>query len=173
MFCHLNYNLDKKTFRNYFFKNFSKAQHHKTVNSEIKFWIKLFDVNDITDPVIKELNLEGLDILPRFSFQLKNTRLTPHIDIDRIVGINLNLMEQLPTIHLNNVPYEYDAALVDVGTKLHSVEPMPSHRLVLKLAIRNPWEEIYSRLKDKNLLKTFDDLYKSHLRDQDRKFVKM
>ena len=173
MFCHLNYNLDKKTFRDYFFQNFSKARHHKTAGSEIKFWLKLFDGKELTDPVISQLNLQGLNVLPRFSYQLRNTRLDPHIDIDRIVGINLNLMEQIPTIHLNGVAYEYEAALIDVGTKLHSVEPMPVDRLVLKLAIRNPWDEIYSRLKEYNLLATYDDSYRSHLRIQDAHLVKL
>ena len=173
MFCHLNYRLDKKTFRNYFFENFSKARHHKTAGSEIKFWLKLFDGKEITDPLVKQLNLQGLDVLPRFSYQLKNTRLDPHIDIDRIVGINLNLMEQIPTIHLNGIPYAYEAALIDVGTKLHSVEPLPVDRLVLKLAIRNPWEEIYSRLKEYNLLETYTDAYESHLSIHDVHLVKL
>lgn len=173
MFCHLNYTLDKKIFRDYFFKNFFRAHHHKTSGSEIKSWIKLFSVEEITDPIIKELNLEGLNILPRFSYQLKNTRLNPHIDIDRIVGINLNLTDETPTIHLGHIPYEYEAALIDVGTKLHSVEPMPYDRLVLKLAIRNPWDEIYFRLKEKNLIKTFADSYQSYLRDQDKQLVKI
>jgi hypothetical protein len=173
MFCHLNYNLDKKTFRDYFFENFSKARHHKTAGSELKFWLKLFADKEVTAKIIKDLNLEGLNIIPRFSYQLKNTRLVPHIDIDRIVGINLNLMEQRPTIHINGFPLEYEAALIDVGTKLHSVEPMPIDRLVLKLAIKDPWEEIYSRLKEKNLLKTYADSYCSNLREQDKHLVKL
>jgi hypothetical protein len=173
MFCHLNYNLDKKTFRDYFFQNFSKAHHHKTAGSEVTFWLKLFDGKELTDPLIRQLNLQGLNVLPRFSYQLRNTRLDPHIDIDRIVGINLNLMEQPPTIHINSVAYEYEAALIDVGTKLHSVEPMSADRLVLKLAIRNPWKEIYSRLKERNLLATSDDSYRSCLRIQDAHLVKL
>jgi hypothetical protein len=173
MFCHLNYNLDKKAFRDYFFKNFSRATHHKTAHSELTFWIKLFNVNEMTDSVIEDLNLTGFDISPRFSYQLKNTRLSYHIDIDRIVGININLMELPATIHLYGNPYEYEAALIDVGTKLHSVEPVEHDRLVLKLAIRNPWNEIYSRLKDKNLLDTSLDSYKSELSEYEKHLVKI
>lgn len=173
MFCHLNYNLDKKAFRDYFFKNFSKAKHHKTAKSELTFWLKLFNVNEMTDPVIEDLNLTGLNILPRFSYQLKNTRLSPHIDIDRIVGININLIDIPTTIHMYGKPYEYETALIDVGTKLHSVEPIAYERLVLKLAIRNPWNEIYSRLKDKNLLITSMDNYNSELKDCEKHLVKL
>lgn len=173
MFCHLNYNFDKTFLRSYFFKNFNKARHHKTEKSELRFWYKLFDCNNITDPIINDLNLQELNILPRFSFQLKNTRLYPHIDIDRIVAVNLNLMPEIATIHLNGIAHEYEAALIDVGSKLHSVEPVDNFRLVLKLAIRNPWEEIYSRLKSKNLLKTFHDSYESILRESDKHLVKL
>jgi hypothetical protein len=127
----------------------------------------------MTDTVIEDLNLTGFDISPRFSYQLKNTRLSYHIDIDRIVGININLMELPATIHLYGNPYEYEAALIDVGTKLHSVEPVEHDRLVLKLAIRNPWNEIYSRLKDKNLLNTSLDSYKSELSEYEKHLVKI
>lgn len=173
MFCHLNYTLDKKIFRDYFFENFSKARHHKTAGSELPFWYKLFGIEDLTKEIIVDLNLGGLQVLPRFSYQLKNTRLGPHIDIDRIVGINLNLMDQPLVIHINGKPYEYDSALIDVGTKLHSVEPIVEDRLVLKLAIRNSWADIYSRLKEKNCLKTFEDSYVSHLREEDKHLVKL
>jgi hypothetical protein len=165
--------LNKVFFRDYFFKNIHNARHHKTDGSELTFWLKLFDTNEVTDSIIEDLNLKGLNVLPRFSYQLKNTKLNPHIDIDRIVGINLNLMEEPATIHINNVPYEYEAALIDVGTKLHSIEPISTNRLVIKLAIRNQWDEIYCRLKEKNLLKTSADTYISHLRKEDIHLVKL
>ena len=70
-------------------------------------------------------------------------------------------------------PYEYETALIDVGTKIHSVEPIEHDRLILKLAIRNPWDEIYSRLKDKNLLSTSLDFYKSELNDSEKHLVRI
>lgn len=173
MFCHLNYKLDKEFYRNFFFDNFSKAKHHKTKGSEILYWLKLFPENLFTAKLIDDLNLNGLNILPRFSYQLPFTRLYRHIDIDRIVGINFNLMDDIATIHINNVPYAYEAALIDVGTKIHSVEPIETMRLVLKLAIRNPWDVVYFRLKEKNLLATFADDYISVLEDKDKDMVKL
>lgn len=173
MFCHLKYKLDKELLRKHFFENFSKAMHHKTAKSEIKFWYKMFYENEVTEPIIQELNLKDLDIIPRFSYQLKNTRLPLHIDIDRIVGINLNLLDTPVTIHINGRPYEYEAALIDVGTKLHSVEPISNDRLVLKLAIRNSWEEVYSRLKSADLLKTFNDTYVSILPESQKHLVRL
>ena len=173
MFCHLNYNFDKLKLRDYFFDNFDKAKHHKTAGSELKFWIKLFDNSECVNQIIDDLNLFDLNVIPRFSFQYKNTRLFTHIDIDRIIGINLNLMEEPATIHINNKPYQYESALIDVGSKVHSVEPIKKDRLVLKFAIRNSWNEVYSRLKTKNLLRTISDDYESILKEEDLKFVRL
>lgn len=175
MFCHLNYSVDKSFLRSYFFDNFDKAKHHKTPFSEIPYWLKLFDMGGTVDSVISDLGLTGLNILPRYSFQYKNTRLYEHIDIDRIVGININLMDDhVATIHINHVPYEYECALVDVGSVLHSVESVPFDRLVLKLAIRESWSQVYSRLKSKKLIadSSCDD-YISVLTEENKKFVKI
>jgi hypothetical protein len=175
MFCHINYQVDKKLLREYFFNNFSRARHHKTAFSEWPFWFKLFNSPLVVDPVVKDLGLNGLNVLPRFSFQSKNTRLPPHIDIDRIVGVNINLMdEQTPSIHIRGKPYEYECALIDVGSKIHSVEPADYDRLVLKLAFREPWERIYGILKANQMISSSDlDDYESILPEEDKKFVKI
>jgi hypothetical protein len=112
--------------------------------------------------------------MPRFSYQLKNTRLNSHIDIDRIVGINLNLMsDHIATIHLQNVAYEYECALIDVGSIVHSVERVPFDRLVLKLAIRESWDKIYTILKEKNMIINPCNEYVSILKDNDRHMVRL
>ena len=36
---------------------------------------------------------------------------------------------------------------------MHGVEKDPNNRLILKFCLRHPWEEIYERLSDKNLIK--------------------
>lgn len=172
MFCQLDYSLDKIYYRDYFFQNISRAQHHKNEASELKFWFKMYGIGDLTKNIISDLNLQGLNIIPRFSYQLKNTRLPPHIDLDKIVGININLMDVAAVIHVQGMPYSYECALIDVGTKLHSVEPTGEDRLVLKLAIRAEWAEIYARLKCKNLLLTHADDYVSVLEEKDKKLVK-
>jgi hypothetical protein len=152
MFCPIQYKFKKKELREEFFKNFHKARHHKTSGSEYKFWLKWFDCGPLVKEVIEDLNLANMNINPRYSFQQKNTRLPPHIDIDRIVGININLLEKPAVIHVNYKPHAYECALIDVGANVHSVEPYPTDRLVLKLAIREPWNDILQRLKDKGLV---------------------
>ena len=175
MFCHINYNVNKKLLREYFFSNFLKAKHHKTSGSEIFYWLKLFSGEELINPIIIDLGLDGLNVLPRFSFQYKNTILPEHIDIDRIVGININLMEDnIPTIHMNGVAYEYECAILDVGSKVHSVESAEYDRLVLKLAFREPWNKIYDILRYKNLILSSEcDRYQSILLEHDKKFVKI
>ena len=101
----------------------------------------------------KELGLEEMNVSPRFSYQFANTRLPTHVDIDNIVGLNMNLMDDhVPDIHLNNRPYFYECMLVDVGGIKHSVESVPYARLIFKLAIREPWAKIYNALKNKGLV---------------------
>jgi hypothetical protein len=170
MFCHISYNVNKKLLRDYFFDNFSEARHHKTAGSEIPYWLKLFSGKELIDPIICDLGLSGLNVMPRFSFQYKNTLLPKHIDIDRIVGININLMEdQRPTIHINGDEYHYECALIDVGSKIHSIEPESYDRLVLKLAFREPWDRIYNILRSKELVEYSE--YESILEDRDKVFV--
>lgn len=167
MFCHLKYRLDKEFYRNYFFDNMDRAETHKQYGKELDYWIKLFRSEEVTDKVVEELNLNGLNVYPRFSYQKKNTLLPKHIDEERIVGINLNLLDVKPVIHLYDEPYEYEAAMIDVGAIPHSVEPFEHDRLVLKLAVREPWSLIYERLKEKDLLETYKEDYVSSIKTKD------
>lgn len=172
MLCHINYNADKQLLREYFFSNYDRARHHKTAASEIPYWLKLFGCDDIVNPVLEDLGLTGLYCLPRFSYQLRDTQLPRHIDIDRIIGININLMDDhIPTIHMDGTAYEYQCALLDVGAVIHSVEPAPYDRLVLKFAFREPWEKIYGILRDRNLVEEYK--YQSVLTDENKKFVRL
>ena len=173
MFCHLNYHFDKQSLREWYYNNQHLARHHKNQYSEVKHWFKLFEYDDTVKKIIDELGISEFNVSPRFSFQEKNTRLPLHIDIDRIVGINLNLMDQPATIHIEGKPYQYEAALIDVGTKIHSVEPVSTDRLILKLAIRASWSVIYQTLLNRNYIN--DDLqeYQSTLLEQHRRWVKI
>jgi len=101
------------------------------------------------------------------------------IDEDRIVAINLNLLDEAPEIILENKTYGYENALIDVGTKIHSVIAKDKPRLVLKYAIRNKWEDIYNVLDRKGLIdhtKTYLDnpnyeLYESKFIPFDKQFI--
>lgn len=167
MFCLIDYPVEKKKLRDYFFANWNRAKHHKTAGSELTYWYKLFNVNDVVSPIIRDLGLTGMNNKPRFSFQYKDTRLPPHIDIDRIVGINFNLMDEVSTIHIEGIGYPYEGALIDVGARQHSVEPISTDRLVLKFAIREPWAKVYEALDKRSLLQTRADDYQSILKQED------
>lgn len=176
MFCHLQYSVDKDMLRKYFFANYSRAMHHQSTiggkKVEIPYWIKLFDVSDISNPLMEDFGISDLDVWPRFSYQTKNTRLPTHIDEQRCVAININLMDHPVTIHINEEPYEYEACLIDVGSKRHSVEPANYDRLIFKLAIFDSWVTIYSRLRDKFILDCNRcDEYISTIHPDDKKFV--
>ena len=75
---------------------------------------------------------------------------------------------------------KYENALIDVGTKVHSVVAKDKPRLVLKYAIRNNWHEIYNILDKRKLIdhtKTYldnpnYDLYESEILETDKQFVK-
>jgi len=139
----------------------------------------MFGIDEVVKPITYDLGIENLNIKPRFSYQLPNTSLTSHIDEDRIVAINLNLLDEAPEIILENKTYGYENALIDVGTKIHSVIAKDKPRLVLKYAIRNKWEDIYNVLDRKGLIdhtKTYLDnpnyeLYESKFIPFDKQFI--
>jgi len=180
MLCHLNYNIDKEFFRKAFYDNYDKGNWHKKDNIVFDKWWKVFKIESIVSSITKDLGIENLNILPRFSYQVANSTLNSHIDKDRIVGINLNLFDEQPEIIIDSKIYKYENALIDVGSKVHSVVAKNKPRLVLKYAIRNPWSEIYDILDKRGLIdhtKTYFDnpnyeLYESKILDSDKQFIK-
>lgn len=177
MFCHLNYYPNKKILRDYFFKNEDASIVHEGIdklgkNYVFPFWKKLYHNTTEVKNIINDLGLTSMNVSPRFSFQEKNTLLPKHIDIDRIVGINFNLLEPgQATIHMNDIKYSYESALIDVGSQPHSVKPVNHDRLVLKLAIREPWDDIYEQLDKRNLIKTKLTSYSSQIAKHHMKYV--
>lgn len=147
-------------------------RRHKTAGSEINTWFKLFEVGEETAQVIRDLHLSGLDVRPRYSWNLARTGLPVHIDHDRIVGLNINLMDEPATIHLRGVPYEYEAALIDVGAIPHSVEALPTDRMVLKLAIRAPWQTVVNCVRPW-INDEIDPSYSSELAPGEEHLVKL
>ena len=180
MICHLNYTIDKSHYKNYFFDNYDKGDWHRKGDKVFKKWWKMFDIDDVVKSITKDLGIENLNTKPRFSYQLENSTLDRHIDIDRIVGINFNLLEETPEIIIDGKLFKYENALIDVGTKVHSVIAKDKPRLVLKYAIRNNWHEIYNILDKRKLIdhtKTYldnpnYDLYESEILETDKQFVK-
>ena len=100
----------------------------------------------------EDLNIYGMNNFPRFSYQFPNTTLLHHKDEDNMVSININLLDTTPTIHIEHQPYEYQCALIDVGSHEHGVESDSNHRLILKFCLRHPWNDVVKRFKDKGLL---------------------
>jgi len=155
---HLDFEIDKKKYRNIFYENINVGQWHWLVpRRKDLFWYQLFiDDKSPLKPLLRdiemELNIYGLNNFPRYSYQFPNTLLHHHLDEDKMVSININLLETIPTIHIEHKPYSYEAALINVGGIRHGVEPDPNHRLILKFCLRHPWEEVYERLDKFGLL---------------------
>ena len=158
MIKHLNYHIDKKRYRNIFFDNIQRGQWHwRCIPRRELFWYQLFirdesDLKLLLKNVEEDLNIYGMNNFPRFSYQFPNTTLLHHKDEDNMVSININLLETTPTIHIEHQPYEYQCALIDVGSHEHGVESDSNHRLILKFCLRHPWNDVVKRFKDKGLL---------------------
>lgn len=160
MLVHLKYKINKEKYRNLFYNNIQKygQWHWLCPKRQELFWYQLF-IKD-NSPLKKELfevenelGILGMNNFPRFSYQFPNTVLGHHTDEDKLVSINLNLLDTTPVIHLEHKPYPYEAIFVNVGNIMHGVEKDPNARLILKFALRHPWEEIYEILDKKNLIK--------------------
>ena len=150
-FHHLDFEIEKSFFREYFWKNYTKGKWHEFDPPKMMWW-KLFNISDITRDIEYELNIHDLNIFPRFSYQFPNTNLPYHVDEDQMCSINLNLLDTTPAISIDGKEYEYESCFVDVGSLMHGVKPDPNERLILKFAIRNSWEEVYERLDKFNLI---------------------
>ena len=155
---HLNYKIDKEYWRNVFYENIQDGKWHWSVPKRKElFWYQLMipdssPLKSKTKSVEMDLGIYGMNNFPRFSYQFPNTKLKHHLDEDNMVSINLNLLDTIPTIHIEHKPYPYEACFVDVGHKEHGVEKDPNHRLILKFCLRHPLEEVYKRLDIKELI---------------------
>jgi len=155
---HLDYEIDKQKYRDIFYENIQQGQWHWSVPKRQElFWYQLFIDNnsplkEFTKEVEIDLNIYGMNNFPRFSYQFPNTLLQHHKDEDNMVSININLLDTVPVIHIEHEPYPYECALIQVGQKMHGVEPDPNHRLILKFCLRHSYEEVYERLDKVSLI---------------------
>jgi len=152
-FYHLNYEIDKKRYADFFWKNYQKGEWYAFPKPKLMWWKLYTGVHEATIDLQHELNIQGMDNHPRYQYQFPNTRLGLHIDEDALTGILFNLREKDCCIHILNQPYYYQSVVTHVGKHVHSVEPDPEERLVLKFSIRHPWEEVMEKLDKKNLIK--------------------
>ena len=158
MYHHIDYDIDKKKYRDLFYDNVQMGQWHWSVPKRQElFWYQLFIKDDhplkpIVQDVERDLNIFGMNNYPRFSYQFPNTRLSHHTDEDQMVSININLLDTTPIIHLEHKPYQYQCALFDVGHVMHGVEPDSNHRLILKFCLRHSYEEVKERLDKFDLI---------------------
>ena len=155
---HLDYEIDKKKYREIFYTNIQRGRWHWSVPKRQElFWYQLMipdghDMKPLIEPVERDLNIHGMNNFPRFSYQFPNTILRHHRDEDNLVSININLMDTTPVIHIDHEPYPYECALIDVGGRMHGVEPDTNHRLILKFCLRHKWEEVVERLDQFGLI---------------------
>ena len=152
MIRHVDYDIDKKKYRDMFYDNIQRGQWHWSVPKRQElFWYQLMipdghDMKPLLEDVERDLNIHGMNNFPRFSYQFPNTILPHHRDEDNMVSININLLDTTPTIHIEHKPHEYECALIDVGGRMHGVESDKNHRLILKFCLRHKWEEVIERL---------------------------
>ena len=128
-------------------------------------------------------NIEQFEPECGFRYLFQNKRLREHIDIRRVVTILINLQEEKypkPIMHINGKSYQYESALIDVGTKLHWVEAVDYPRLHLKINFDyGDWKTIFNILDkrgviDHNLTETINPNYKEYesiLNPEDEKWV--
>ena len=161
MIQHIDYSIDKKKYRDIFYENINKygQWHWLCPKRQELFWYQMFVKDDhplkpMLSEVEHDLNIVSMNNYPRFSYQFPNTRLGHHQDEDNMVSININLFDTIPIIHIENEPYPYECALIDVGSLMHGVEPDVNHRLILKFCLRHPYEEVYERLDKFGLFST-------------------
>ena len=159
MIRHIDYEIDKKRYRDMFYDNIQKygKWHWSVPKRQELYWYQLMipdnsPLKPLVRDVERDLNIEGMNNFPRFSYQFPNTRLSHHRDEDDIVSININLLETKPIIHVEHKPYEYECALIDVGKLEHGVEPDTNHRLILKFCLRHPYDEVVERLDRLDLI---------------------
>ena len=167
MIQHIDYEIDKKRYRDMFYDNIQKygKWHWSVPERQELFWYQLMipdksPLKPLLRDVERDLNIEGMNNFPRFSYQFPNTKLSHHKDEDNMVSININLFDTIPIIHVENHPYAYESLLIDVGSLMHGVEPDPNPRLILKFCFRHPYEEVWERL-DKFGLLTEDCIYRT------------
>lgn len=158
MFCHLTYKINKDFHRENFWKKYDTGRYH-TATDEFgelkvhKFWWQVFNIEDETKQIIEDLGLSKLNVFPRYSYIKEKNRLRDHIDIDRIVGINFNLMEdQIPCLIMKEQQFNYEACLCDVGSVVHRINFVSYPRLILKLAIREPWELVFDAVNNSGFI---------------------
>lgn len=155
---HLDYEIDKKKYRDIFYNNIQRGQWHWSVPKRQElFWYQLMipdghDMKPLIEPVERDLNIHGMNNFPRFSYQFPNTVLPHHRDEDNLVSININLLDTTPIIHIDHEPYPYECALINVGGRMHGVESDTNHRLILKFCLRHKWEEVVERLDQFGLI---------------------
>jgi hypothetical protein len=158
MFCNINYKIDKKYFKDLFWKNQQKNMKYWMRKDENWVWLKDHDfhIDKMCLPILKDLNIYQFKPVCGFRYLFKNKKIKEHLDINRIITILFNLQDEnypKPIIHICGKPYEYEAALIDVGTKVHSVESVNYPRLNLKFNFSyGDWKTLYNILDKKGVI---------------------
>jgi len=159
-FVHLNYNIDKEYWRDLFYERLNEGQWNDSCpRKKTLHWYQIFfhpgtELRKLVEPVERDLNIDGLDTFPRFSYMFPGAVLPIHKDEDGLIGININILDDVPApvIHIKGQAFPYEAALIDVGNIQHSVKAVPHHRLILKFCLRYPYAEVYKRIESTGLI---------------------
>lgn len=155
MLYHLDYPFDKQAHKDYWIRNYQRGHwrpsDHPDRQHELILW-HLFDVDEMAEPMIHDLNLVGLNIKPRYRYVMPNTEIRTHIDIDGIIGLNFNILRGPLDLVFDGETVEYEQIVANFGGYNHSVPAAPDARLIFKLSVRAPWEEVVERLDESGYL---------------------
>lgn len=155
---HLNYNIYKEYYAKYYHDNIDrskwKSNRHNGKLYDTGTLKHMFGVEEFAKPLINDLNLEGLNILPRFRHSVIGYGQDTHIDIDNVIGVNFNIYDEPIYLVMDGKKYYYESAILDVGKYAHSIPPVNHERLIFKLTIRAPIMEVLERIDAAGYLKT-------------------
>jgi hypothetical protein len=147
---HIDYQINKEKYRKVFWEHYTTGRWTQQVldlkNPRMCWW-KVYGIEKLVEDVAKDLNIHGMNNLPRFAYLFQNNGIGHHVDEDHMTSIMINLnSDYTPTMHVEGVPIQYECLLFENGELFHTVEPRPVDTLMLKFCIRHPWEEVYERL---------------------------
>ena len=132
---------DKKMF----FNRYDTGGYHKEGDVVLKYWYKVFNIEQLVMPITKDLGIEDLYTKPRFSYQFPNSTLSEHIDQDRIVGINGSIAFynwRVKNKRLDDKTIELNDASVDLFKFISLVTFFLRDSLYLVIQTRS-WDSVF------------------------------
>ena len=150
---HLNFRIDKPRFRMIANSWKWKGEYYqwKRYEQEDK-WFQSYPTQGEDDSITEVEHMLGIHIFetkPRFYWLEENSDIPIHYDEDNVTSIQINLMEQTPSIGIEGVgDVPYEAMVINNGKIRHWVDPVPYERLQLKFVMRESYDQVLRVIPD-------------------------